>query len=382
MKTITNSKTFVFALLALMVSACSPKSKQANTTTAGERKVTTLQPKDVVLFKEYPTTIEGKQTVEIRPRVSGYIEKIYVDEGDHVKKGQTLFSINADNLRAQVNSAEAQVKVAKSKVETAELTVERTKPLVEQDIVSEFELKTAETGLMSAKSALAEAQAALASAQANLNYAIITSPVDGVIGNFPYRVGALVSSTSPKPLTTVSDTEEMYAYFAVNEKEYFALLQKLEGTSTKEKIKNLPPVKLELADGLVYNEKGKIETASGLVDVSTGSVLIRANFPNSRDILRSGASGKVRMETKIPHAIVVPQSAISVVQNKHFVYVLGADNTAVNTPVEVRAGSLRNYYVVTKGLKAGDKVIIDGVAKLKDGMKVEPKDVQLTDSVE
>ncbi|MFV0365329.1 MAG: efflux RND transporter periplasmic adaptor subunit [Mangrovibacterium sp.] len=381
MKTIT--KALAVGILTILFAACgSEKQDQTTASEAATYKVATLKTQDIVLFSEYPTTIEGKQTVEIRPRVSGYIDQINVEEGQQVHKGQTLFSLNADDLKAQVNAAQAQVRVAKSQVETAQLNVERIEPLVEKDIVSAFELKTAESSLASAESSLANAKSALASAQANLDYAIIKSPADGIVGYIPYHEGALVSSNIAKPLTTVSDTREIDAYFSINEKEYFSLLSKLEGKTKLEKLRQLKPIRLVLANGSTYEKDGELRSASGVVDKITGSVQIRAVFDNPYDILSSGLSGKVCLPEQYKDAILVPQSAVSVVQNQHFVYVVGANKQVVNTPVEVEAGSLKNFYVVTKGLNAGDQLVLEGVSKLKDGVTINPQEVQLDSTID
>lgn len=367
--------TLILGVLLLTLFSCSNK-QQANggmQGQVGEYLVQEVTPNNVTLYQDFPTTLQGEQTVEIRPRIAGYIEEILVDEGDHVKKGQTLFRLNANDIQAQVRSAEAQVKVAESQVSTARINVEKTEPLVEKDIISEFQLETVKTALQTAEAQLAQAKANLANARANLEYTIITSPTNGIIGTFPYRVGSLVSSSVSHPLTTVSNTSTMWAYFSMNEIHFLQLTKDLEGSSTKEKLAKLPDVELVLADNSIYNFKGKIEVASGIVDQQTGAVNIRAAFPNPEGDLRSGGSGRVRLPENHKNVLLVPQKASYEIQGKHFVYVVNGENKIVNTPIEVLVGNLKENYVVTSGLKEGDKVVIEGIASLRDGMEIKPK---------
>jgi len=338
-----------------------------------EYLVQEITPGDITLFQDFPTLLQGEQTVEIRPRVAGYIEEIRVDEGDHVKKGQILFRLNANDIQAQVRSAEAQVKVAESLVATAKINVEKTKPLVDKEIISSFQLESVETSLQSAEAQLAQAKANLANAKANLDYTLITSPTDGIIGTFPYRVGSLVSSSISQPLTTVSNTSTMWAYFSINETEFLRMIKDLEGKSTKEKLEKLPEVELVLPDKSIYKIKGKIEIASGIVDPQTGAVNIRASFPNPEGDLRSGGSGRVRLPNYHKNVLMIPQKASYEIQGKHFVYVANSENKVVNTPIEVIAGNLKDVYVVMSGLNAGDKIVVEGITGLRDGMEIKPK---------
>ncbi|RKD92896.1 membrane fusion protein (multidrug efflux system) [Mangrovibacterium diazotrophicum] len=368
-------KNLSFIAILLAVYSCS-NSKGGQTGMAGqvrEYNVVSLQPQDITLYKDYPTTLQGSQTVEIRPRVAGYIEEIMVDEGDLVKKGQVLFRLNANDLQAQVRSAEAQVKVAEAQVSTAKINVDKTQPLVDKNIISEFELESAKTALASAEAQLANANANVANAKANLGYTLITSPTNGIIGNFPYRVGSLVSSTITQPLTTVSNTANMYAYFSMNETEFLTMTQDLEGASTKQKLENLPAVDLVLPTSAIYANKGKVETASGIVDQTTGAINIRASFYNPEGVLRSGSSGAVRIPQHYTNAIIIPQKATVEIQNKHFAYTVNEENKVVNTLIEVVTGNLKDSYIVTSGLKAGDKVVLEGISSLRDGTEIKPK---------
>ncbi len=367
----------IFGLATLVIlsaiQACTSSTGNQKTTQPREYLVETVGTTDVTLYRDFPTTLQGLQTVEIRPRVAGYIEKILVDEGDLVRKGQILFILNANDIEAQVRSAEAQVKVTEAQVETARINVEKTRPLVEKDIVSEFELQSVKTNLSLAEAQLAQAQANLANAKANLSYTRIASPTDGIIGNFPYRVGSLVSSTSTRPLTTVSNTATLQAYFSMNERTFLSFVKGLDGKNTREKLAQLPPVSLVLSDQSVYPLTGQIETASGIIDAQTGAINIRASFANPEGILRSGSSGRVRLPELHKNVLLIPQAATFDIQGKHFVYVVHDGNKVVNTAIEVITGNLKSAYVVTRGLSEGDKIVVEGLSSLQNGMVISPK---------
>ena len=342
-------------------------------------KVIVLKPQSTTMYKDYPATLQGQQTVEIRPKIAGYIDEILVDEGAHVKKGQVLFRLFANDIQASVRSAEAQVKVAEADLASAKINLEKTRPLVTKDIISKYELESVQAAVQAKEAQLAQANAMLANARANLQYTLITSPATGIIGNFPYRVGSLVSSTIAQPLTTVSNTTNMYAYFAMNEKEFLAMTKELSGTTFQEKLNSLPDVLLVLADNSLYDLSGRIETASGLVDPQTGAINIRATFSNPQGTLRSGGSGLVRIPRHIGSAIIIPQKATYDLQGKHFVYVVESENKIKNTEIEVLVGNLKGSYVVTGGLIAGDKIVIEGIASLKNDQVINPEMVEITD---
>lgn len=366
-------------LVALAIFSCSQKQQGgAPGGGAGQVKeypVITVNPQSTQLFKNYPTTLQGQQTVEIRSKITGYIEQIMVDEGAFVKKGQVLFRLNSNDIQATVRSAEAQVKIAEADIISAKINLEKTRPLVEKNIISRFDLESVESVLKAKEAQLAQANANLQNAKANLQYTQITSPAEGTIGTFPYRVGSLVSSTNPEPLTTVSNTVNMYAYFSLNEKEFLTLITGLEGKTLQEKLAKIPEVSLILADNSVYGMPGRIETASGLVDVQTGAVNIRAGFPNKEGILRSGGSGLVRIPEYVDSAIIIPQKTTYELQGKHFVYLLGSDNKVRNTEIEVITGNLKDSYVVTSGLKAGDQIVFEGLPTLRNETEIKPKPV-------
>ncbi len=380
MKTMKQLRNFGIVLVALAIVSCSQKQQGgALGGPAGQVKeypVIAVTQQSTQLFKDYPTKLEGQQTVEIRSKIAGYIDKIMVDEGASVKKGQVLFRLNANDLQATVRSAEASVKVAEADVNSASINLEKTKPLVEKNIISKFELESVNSALKAKEAQLALAKANLENAKASLQYTVITSPADGTIGTFPYRMGSLISSTSAEPLTTVSNTEKMYAYFSLNEKEFVSLTKGLEGKNLQEKFTKLPDVSLILADNSVYETPGRIETASGLVDQTTGAVNIRATFPNAGGLLRSGGSGSVRIPQFVDSAIIIPQKTTYEMQGKYFVYLVGADNKVHNTEVQILVGNLKDSYVVTDGLKVGDQIVLQGIASLRNDTEIKPKLVE------
>ena len=331
----------------------------------------TVEPTSQELNSAYPATIKGQQDIEIRARVSGYITKLCVDEGAVVHKGQPLFLIDAVPYQKAVQAAEAAVEVAKANVATTQLTVDSKTELHAQNIISDYDLQTAKNSLASAKAALAQAEAQLASARNDLSYTTITSPSDGVVGTIPFRVGSLVGTTTQEPLTVVSDINKMFVYFSMNEKQLLALTRQKDG-SVNSMIGAMPEVQLQLADGTMYPAKGKIETLSGVIDLSTGAVQMRATFPNAQRLLRSGGTGTVLIPSVLDSALLIPQSATYEVQDKKFVYVLGDSSKVKNTEITVFPLDNGKQYVVTSGLKPGEQVVVEGVATLRDGMPIQP----------
>lgn len=379
MRTMVQIRNVGIILIMLVSVACSNKQKKGPGMGMGlikEYPVMTLQLQSAKLSKDYPVTLRGQQTVEIRSKITGYIEQIYVDEGAYVTKGQLLFRLNDNDLKAVVRSAEAQVKVAEADVYSAQINLEKNRPLVDKSIISKFELESAESTVKAKEAQLAQTRANLENARANLQYALITSPASGTIGTFPYRVGSLVSSTSADPLTTISNTVKMYAYFSMNEKEFLELASSLKGKNIQEKFTRLPDVLLLLADNSVYAHPGRIETASGLVDSKTGAVNIRADFPNPEGLLRSGGSGLVRIPHQVDSVIVIPQKATYELQGKHFVYILGSDNKVKSTEIDVLTGNLKETCVVSNGLHVGDKVVLEGIESLRNDVEIKPQFVE------
>lgn len=318
----------------------------------------------------YPATIRGTQDIEVRPQVSGFIVKLCVDEGATVRKGQALFQIDPTQYAASVRQAKAAVEMAKANVNTLTLTEKNKKALFDKQIISEFEYQTAMNQLLSAKASLAQSEASLISAEQNLSFCTVTSPSNGVVGTFPYRVGSLVSASISQPLTTVSEIGDVYVYFSMTEKELLGLTR--AGGTLKEQLEKMPAVQLRLSDGSMYSAKGKIDAVSGVIDQSTGSVSMRAIFPNDKNVLRSGGTGNIIFPYTMNDIIMIPQSATVEIQDKKFVFVLQADNTIKNTEIQVSNLDDGKYYLVTGGLKSGDKIVIEGVQNLKDGQSIKP----------
>lgn len=357
-----------YLTLCLALVGCGNKTQIPQA--SNEYAVREIKTTECNLSTSYPATIKGIQDIEIRPKVSGFITKVHVDEGDFVRRGQVLFSIDRVQYEAAVKSAEAAVRVARTAVSTQKLTVKNKKMLHEKKIISDYDMEMAENQLASAEAELASARAQLIDARNNLSFCSVTSPSDGVVGTIPYRVGSLVSSTTAEALTTVSNISKMYVYFSMTEKQ---LLEYTKGTDgVKGALAAIPAVSLQLADGSTYNQTGKVTNVSGVIDIATGSVSMRATFDNPQKILRSGGSGSIVFPIHMDNAILVPQKATYEIQDKHFVYVVGKDNKVKNTEITVLPQNDGTNFVVTGGLKAGERIVVEGVNTLSDGMAIKP----------
>jgi len=327
-----------------------------------EYPVVTVGTSEADMQTTYPATIKGVQDVEIRPKASGFLTQINVKEGQSVSAGQTLFVIDNETYQAQVRQAQAAVNTAQQQVNTAQLTADNSKQLHQNKVIGDYELQTSQNTLESAKAQLAQAKAALASAKEALSFCYVKSPAAGVVGTLPFKKGALVSSSSA--LTTVSNISSMDIYFSVTEKEAMVLAQ--QGLSS------MPAVKLQLADGTIYEHDGKVSRMSGVIDAATGSVQLIASFPNPERKLKSGGTGNLIIPRQNTAAIIIPQACVSEVQNKKFVYTLDKDNKVKYTEIKVDPQDDGNNYIVTDGLKTGDKYVTNGITKLKDGMEIVP----------
>lgn len=323
---------------------------------------------------EYPAQIKGKTDIDIRPQVSGFITKVCVDEGQRVKKGQTLFVIDQVQYQAAVDNAAAAVNSAKTRVNTAKMTADTKRQLLEKNIISQYEYQLADNDLQTARAALAQAESALVNARKNLSYTTVVSPSDGVVGSIPNREGSLAGPSSAQPLTTVSDVEDVYAYFSLTEKDLLKLTK--GGTqSVNSAIAAMPKVQLRLADGSVYPFEGEISTVSGQINTSTGAASVRALFPNASGMLRSGSTGAVLVPSHTDSAIVIPQKATYELQDRRFVYVVGDSNKVASALVTVEPLNDGKSFVVKSGLKVGDRIAIEGVGtKVKEGLVINPVD--------
>lgn len=361
-------KKIAIIALALMLVACGG-SKKEMPAASNDYPVVTLQQTDAELSTTYPATIKGVQDIEIRPKIAGHITRVLVDEGDFVRAGQALFQIDATQYQAAVSQAEAQVRVIQTNIATQELTVQNKQTLLEKKIISQYDYDVAANQLKSLKAQLLQAQAGLQSARDNLRFCTVSSPVSGVVGTIPYRVGSLVSSGTVEPLTTVSNIAQMYVYFSMTEKQLLALTRQ---GGIDQAMAAMPAVELVMADGTTYSQKGAVTAISGVIDQNTGAVQIRATFDNAGRVLRSGGTGSIVMPVHAKGVILVPQKATYDVQNKHFVYVVGADNVVKSREIEVLVQNDGNNYVVTSGLKAGERIVVEGVSQLKNDTKINP----------
>lgn len=365
------AKMIFSGTIALLAFASCGNSNQANQEAAlQEYPVIALNRQVANMQSVYPATIKGQEDIEVKPRVDGYIEAIYVDEGSVVKAGQALFKINSPASEQSLTSAKASVNSEKARVNTAKVDVDRYRPLAEKGIVSEVQLLTYENAYETALATLQQAEATLKNAQATISWTTVTSPVNGVVGSIPYRTGSLVNSSNT--LTTIANTGNVYAYFSLNERRLMDFLDGVEGSTQSEKIKNMPPVTLVLSDGSEYEAKGRIETITGTVDITTGSANFRAEFPNQSGKLRSGTSGKIIIPKVLEDVFVIPQKATFSQQDKVLVFRIQGDSVSQQI-ISVQTMPNGQDYAVTGGLTDGDKIVSDGVATLRNGMKISVK---------
>ncbi|WP_224746326.1 efflux RND transporter periplasmic adaptor subunit [Mucilaginibacter glaciei] len=371
----------VTGLTLLVLSSCGGGDKQAGAPGAGgppqvqSYPVFSITPQNATLNTDYPASLQGEQNIEIRPKVDGFVDKIFIDEGSVVKIGQPLFSIKAPQYEQDVRNAAATISSAEADVSAAQLQVNKTKPLVDKDIISHFELESAQYTLQARKAALAQAKTTLAIARTNLGYTNIISPVNGVVGSIPYKIGSLVSSTNTQPLTTVSSIGQVYAYFSLNEKQLLDFSRNVKGKTLNQKLANTPAVTLILSDGSTYPEPGRIKTINGQINTETGAASFRATFPNPVGLLRSGSSASVRIPQQIKDGILVPQKSTYELQGKRFIYLVDQSGAVKSTEIEIMDKTAGQYFVVTKGLKAGDKVVYDGTSSLKDATKIKSEEM-------
>ncbi len=343
----------------------------------GEKKGTPVLPVmtvtrgDATVSREYSSLLEGKVDVEIRPQVDGTLQKIYVDEGAFVKAGQPLFKIDDRLYREQYNSALASQHAAEASLVVAKLNEEKLVPLVQNKVIADIQLKTASANRQAATAAVEQSRAVARSAFVNLDYSTIKAPVSGYIGKIPLRLGSLVSKNQSNWLTLLSDVSQIYAYFSMSEIDFMRFRKQYEGGTVQEKLKRVAPVSLIMADGSLFPQKGTLGTISGQFDQATGSVRIRAVFPNPGGLLRAGNTGKVVIESLYHDVLLVPQAATVELQDKVFVVLLGHGNR-VQKQVIMVAGKSGNNYIVSSGLKQGDIIVTAGTEKLPDGTVIKP----------
>ncbi len=358
----------------LTLASCGDKTAQQMPDMTPEIATVTVQPGTADLTTNYSTTIKGKTDVEVRPLVSGFVTKVHVDEGQHVRKGQVLFSLDQVQYQAAVDQATAAVNSAKTALESARLTAANKQRLFDKNIISEYENQLAKNSLAQAEAALAQANAALINARKNLSYTVVTAPSDGFVGSIVNREGSLASPSMMTPLTTVSDNSDIYAYFSLNEKD---ILQMTDGgkISLNEAIAQMPPVQLMLADGTIYPENGTVATVSGVINNTTGSANVRARFKNLNGMLRSGSTGQILIPHHMDSVLIIPQKAAFEVQDRKFVYTVNDSSKTVSTPITVSPQDDGKNYIVTSGLTKGQRVVVEGVGtKVRPDMAIKPVD--------
>lgn len=357
----------VVALASIIMSSCGNDNGNRRDDAPQAYPLLVVKPEDKTLSTKYTAVLEGRQDVEIRPEVSGLITKVCIDEGAKVHKGQVLFVINQVPYKAALQKAQAAVATAQANLANARLSLDGKEELFKEKVISDFELRTAQNAYKSAEAALLQAQAEEVDARNNLSYTEVKSPVDGIAGMTSFRIGALVGPTMAQPLISVSDNSRMYAYFSIAEKQALEMTSKYG--SLDDAIKSFPPITLELKDGEQYSEPGQLDVISGLVDKSTGTVSLRASFPNNGGTLLSGSSANVVLAYDRPQSLVIPQGATYEIQNRIFTYKV-IDGTAVSTPIEVFKINNGKEYIVTDGLVQGDTIVAEGAGLLKAGTKI------------
>ena len=360
-------KVLMFAAASMLLASCGGGGGRP-TFGDNEFPVVAVGTSSTTMQSTYPAVIKGVQDVEIHPKVQGFIVQINAKEGQTVSAGQVLFVLDNATFQAQVRQAQAQVNTATASLNTAKLTYENSQKLHASGVIGDYELQSSKNNYESAVAGLAAAQASLASAQESLSYCFVKSPAAGVVGSLPFKVGTLVSASNT--LTTVSNISSMEVYFSMTEKDVLAMGKNAGGLTGA--IEAMPAVKLKLADGTEYGQEGRVTKMSGVIDASTGSVQIIAVFPNPEKVLKSGGSGAIIIPKSNTDAIIIPQSCVSEVQDKKFVYILDKDNKVKYTEIKVDPQNDGNNYIVTEGLKTGDKYVTNGITKLSDGMEIVP----------
>lgn len=358
----------LLTLIALSMVAC--KQQATTKPTTGDYKTLTITTTSRTTHSSYSASLRGKQDVDIYPQITGLITKVCITEGATVKKGQVLFVIDQTSYKASVATALANVESAEASVATAQMTANSKAELYSDGIVSDFELNSARNTLRKEKATLAQARAELANARNDLSYTEVRSPVDGTAGMISYRIGALVGPSIATPLVTVSDNNDMYAYFSLTEKQMLQLTQ--QNGSANNAMKDMTGLGLVLNDGSTYSEKGKVDAISGIIDSKTGTVSVRAVFPNPKHVLRSGGTANVLMPYVKNDCIVVPQEATFELQDKTFVYKIVNGKTK-STPITVFPINDGKEYIVESGLKKGDVIIAEGAGLLHDGIEAKVK---------
>ena len=365
-------KILILAILAVSLYSCSPKPQTAAAPPAPSLPVATVVEGNDTTYKEYPASIEGTVNVEVRPQVSGTLDKVFVDEGAFVSAGQPIFKINDQPYRAAFNNALASQHAAEAALSNAQLEIDKLTPLVENKVVSDYQLKTAKAAYAVAKANIEQAKANVSTAQINLGYTLIKAPVSGYIGRLLKKQGSLVTPADAEALTQLSDVHDVHVYFSLSENDFVSFKEQYPGETLKDKLKQLPTVSLLLADNSAYAKQGKIDMIDGQFDKTTGAITLRASFANPQGLLRSGNTGKVRLSLQHKNALVVPESATIEMQDKVFVFIVADSNKVKRQPINIIGKSGTNY-LVKDGIKAGDQIVLSGIDHLQEGTVIHPE---------
>ncbi|MFN1215664.1 efflux RND transporter periplasmic adaptor subunit [Chryseobacterium kwangjuense] len=360
--------TLLFLSLIVLAACGKGNQNQAYQQQAPELPTAKVQQGDASVSREYAASVEGVSNVEIRPQVTGYLSKIFVDEGDYVNAGQALFKIEDQIFREQMKSAQALLITAQANLSTAKIDLDRKKELLRNKMVSDIQVKEAEATYNAARGAVSQAVSSIESAKINLNFSTIKAPVSGFIGRFNYRLGSLMTPSNQQPITLLSDIHEVYTYFSMSETDFNNFQKKQAGSTIGEIIKNTPAVSLLLSGGDKYAQTGKIDAVEGQFNKTTGSITLRAKFPNPENILRSGNTGKVVLDQFYSNVVLLPIASTRTIQDKIFVFSIKGGKAAM-LPVEV-SGKAGDNFIISKGLKAGDEYIVTGFDRLQPGTPV------------
>ena len=361
--------SMIVAVAALALVSCGKKSGSSLANLQdNEFAVRTVGGSTADLQSTYPATIKGIQDVEVHPKLAGYITNVYVHEGQAVRAGQVMFTLDSETYRAAVNQCQAALNTAIAQENTTKLTYDNNKKLFAQHIIGQYELSTAQNSYLTAKAQVAQARASLASARETLSWCTVVAPASGVVGDLPFKKGALVSTAST--LTTVSDVSTVEVFFSMSEGDILNM-SKTAG-SVSDVLKEMPVVKLQLADGTTYNHPGRVVKMSGVIDATTGAYSLIAHFSNPEHLLKSGGAGQIIVPRVSNNAIIIPQEAVSQVQDKYFVYKVGSDNKVKYSEITVNPENDGINYIVTSGLNVGDRYVSKGITKLTDGMAIKP----------
>lgn len=354
-----------FCALLGMLTAC---TQPAPTSQESGYKTMTVKKENRLLTNSYSAVVKGRQSVEIRPQVSGTITEICVKEGAKVHKGQVLFVIDQVPYKAALQTALANVKSAEAAVATARLTFDSKEELFKERVVSDFDRQTAQNSLLEAEASLAQAKANETNARNDLSYTLVRSPVDGVAGMSSYRVGALVNSSITTPLLTVSDDKEVYVYFSMTENQMLSLLRQYG--SVDKALAGMPKVSLQLSDGVKYAHEGVIDAISGTIDTGTGAVSLRAVFPNPEGMLRNGSTATLVLPYTKENALIVPQEATFEIQDKVYVYKVNESGKAESAQVTVFPLNNGQEYIVESGLQEGEVIVAEGAGLIQENTQI------------